>query len=306
MIDSLPTPFFYSEPLITLGLEVEDNPNHIGYETGSLTQVYPYTYPEDNQVEVNQGQGYLVDQNHSLPQDYDYGGNLLPFDPAPTGYDQHQSQHHHQDQINQPDTALHQSVTYTPPCFPQAEYTLSDAQTYPPFNSSTLANPSPALQAQGKSITSFPDHSFQYDLDIGPELKAQTQVEAQAQAQAQSGNIIQIDHVAKSPTGLWTPITSSFSLPFPPQSQDSDFNYEFHPESQSLQYIPQRPQKLEYQDLTPTLAPHYPQSDSGLEVDLDLETEMTRDIYPFSPLSRLNGMGLGQSQGYDYGQGYRE
>jgi len=297
MIDSLPTPFFYSEPLVTLGVEVENDPNHIGYETGSgllneQVYSYPYPYPEDSQVDQvdqsgNQGQGleegYLVDQYRFL------GGD---FDPPLTAYDHHQHQHQsHQDrdqiqnQTPEIDTLLHQFDSYTPAQFPQTEYPLSNAHTFD-FNTPTPTNPYPELQAQ--SFIPGPSLSSDLDIDLDSDTKSQTQ--AQAQIQAQALNVLQIDQVEISPTGLWTPITASFSLPVLLHSQDSDFVYDYRPESLSLQYIPQGPQNLGYQDLTPTLAPHYPQSDSGLEVDLD--HEMTRDLYPSSPF-RENG-----SQGY--------
>jgi hypothetical protein len=74
----------------------------------------------------------------------------------------------------------------------------------------------------------------------------------------------QPEHLAVSPTGHWTPITPTSQLP----SQDLAYLYDPFPlpQVQVPQYI---------QDHTPTLAPHYP------DYELDLDLEMTND--PFQP-----------------------
>jgi hypothetical protein len=74
----------------------------------------------------------------------------------------------------------------------------------------------------------------------------------------------QPEHLAVSPTGHWTPITPTSQLP----TQDLVYLYDPFPPPQAVQapYI---------QDHTPTLAPHYP------DYELDLDLEMTND--PFQP-----------------------
>jgi hypothetical protein len=77
----------------------------------------------------------------------------------------------------------------------------------------------------------------------------------------------QPEHLAVSPTGHWTPITPTSQLP----SQDLAYLYEPFPPPQAV-HVPY------IQDHTPTLAPHYP------DYELDLDLEMTNDPFqtPYS------------------------
>jgi len=318
MIDSLPTPFFYSdsEPLITLGNDLDLDPdpdpdsNHLeSISTSTLNRpFYPYTYPEDIQVDEveqfsgqDQGQGqdqvegggdyqqFLTEEYSE--HDYDRGGTLVPCD---DDYDQHQT-------VNQIDTSLyHSHYTYPPVQFRHAEYALIDINTYHHDASLHLPTYTPTSTPTSAPVPTEPHShsygqdqagllpypSFPYDLEI--EFDTDTKAPAETQAQAQVPVGLEIDQIAIAPNGLWTPVTSSVSLPTLPSSHHHDHSsFDFDLDFQQQTQIQDQ---VVYQDRTPTLAPHYPQSDLGLEVDL--ETEMTRDLYPFSPF-RENG-----SQGY--------
>jgi len=132
------------------------------------------------------------------------------------------------------DTPLHQLDTYSPiNQFAHTEYTLPPA-TY------TLP-PAPLLPTDLDQSPFLPEvvDSTPFIFDTHPP---------------------QPEHLAVSPTGHWTPITTTSQLP----SQELGYLYKSFPppQSQVAQYI---------QDLTPTLAPHYPdyEFDSGLEMTND-------------------------------------
>lgn len=89
---------------------------------------------------------------------------------------------------------------------------------------------------------------------------------------------VQIDPLVFSPTGFWSPVTSTRQLP----SQELQYQYRPYVPGQALaQNQSQVP--LYYQDHTPTLAPHYPDYDLDLDLEPQADIEMTREpSFPFT------------------------
>jgi hypothetical protein len=139
------------------------------------------------------------------------------------------------DRFSHTDTALQQFDTYSP--INQFAHTEFPI---PPFHSQSFAGSLDQPPFHPAAIDPFPS-TFTFDTQLP-----------------------QPDQLAVSPTGHWTPITPTSQLP----SQDLAYLYEPFPPPQV-----QVPQYI--QDHTPTLAPHYP------DYDFDLDLEMTND--PFQP-----------------------
>jgi hypothetical protein len=137
----------------------------------------------------------------------------------------------------------------------------------------------------GYSIDQFA-HS-EYALPIDPYLEpalASVQIDSYTYNHDHDHDLrpgLRLDQLVRSPTGLWSPVTSTSQLP----SHELDYTHELQPQPQPLPHHQEQFQAIPqyWQDHTPTLAPHYP----DLELDLDTDYEMTRDL-PF-PYSNRNG-----------------
>jgi hypothetical protein len=240
MIDSftqLPTPLPYIEPEA---------------EPGPVTYFGTFNNFEENDQVYDQVQLDTVDQSFGLglglgfegdQELYDYNDKaLLPF----SGYDHlpvntNPTTHFDTNPNIYFDTSspIDQFSTDTP---------LQQIDTYSPINQ--FAHTEYTLPPPLSFPTTFDQSTFPTEVDPAA-FTFDTQPP-------------QPEHLAVSPTGHWTPITPTSQLP----SQDLAYLYDPFPlpQVQVPQYI---------QDHTPTLAPHYP------DYELDLDLDMTND--PFQP-----------------------
>jgi hypothetical protein len=254
MIDSftqLPTPLPLPLPLRCS--EPEPGPvNHFGTcdHLEGNDHVYNYDHILVDTVDQSFGLGlglglepvFGIEGNQSL---YDINDKpLLPF----SGYDQFP--------INTNTNLNTQFDTSSPSLIDQFSHTDTPLQqlqfgTYSPINQFAHTEfPIPPSQLFSTSLDQPPIHPAAID-PFPSTFTFDTQLP-------------QPDQLAVSPTGHWTPITPTSQLP----SRDLAYLYEPFPPPhvQAPQYI---------QDHTPTLAPHYP------DYDFDLDLEMTND--PFQP-----------------------
>jgi hypothetical protein len=222
-------------------IEPEAEPGPVTYfgTSNNLEGVYEYDQITVDTVDQSFGLGLGPDSGFEGDQElYDYNDKaLLPF----SGYDQ--------SPINtNTNTNTHFDTSSPIDQFSSTDTPLHQFNTYSPSNQ--FAHTEYTLPPPPSFPTTFGQSTFPTEVDPA--------------AFTFDTHPPQPEHLAVSPTGHWTPITPTSLLP----SQDLAYLYEPFPPPQAV-HVPY------IQDHTPTLAPHYP------DYELELDLEMTND--PFQP-----------------------